>query len=167
MFSSKSAEWETPDDLFNKLDEVFYFTLDPCATDENHKCDKYFTVKENGLLQDWSGEIVYINPPYGREIINWVKKAFIEHKKGVSIVMLLPSRTDTTWQHDYIFAEAKAICFIRGRLKFQNRLLPSYTQGGKHKISSAPFPSQLVVFANSITQGQIETLNELGKTILL
>lgn len=78
MFSSKSAEWETPKWLFSKLNNEFNFTLDPCATKENHLCDKYYTIKDDGLLQDWSGETVFVNPPYGRAIKDWVKKCYDE-----------------------------------------------------------------------------------------
>lgn len=56
MFSSKSNEWTTPQELFDKLNEEFNFNLDPCSTDENHKCDRYFTKKQDGLKQDWGGK---------------------------------------------------------------------------------------------------------------
>ena len=134
LFSSNSTEWETPQDLFDELNQEFAFTLDVCATEENHKCDKYFTIKENGLIQDWWKERVFCNPPYGREISSWVKKC-AEHN-GLS-VMLLPARTDTKWFHDYIYQKQNAeIRFIKGRLKF----------GGAK--NSAPFPSMIVVFRN-------------------
>lgn len=66
MFSSVSNEWETPQDLYNELDKEFHFTLDPACQEYNHKCSKYYTCKENGLLQDWQGETVFCNPPYGK-----------------------------------------------------------------------------------------------------
>ena len=75
LLSSKSNEWETPKDFFDKLDAEFHFTLDPASTDENAKCKKHYTIKENGLLQDWTGETVFCNPPYGRELPKWIKKA--------------------------------------------------------------------------------------------
>jgi len=77
-FKSESNEWETPQDLFEKLNEEFCFTLDPCATKENAKCEKYYTKKENGLIQDWRDEVVFMNPPYGREISKWIEKAHYE-----------------------------------------------------------------------------------------
>ncbi len=161
MFSSKSDEWETPQELFDELNKEFNFTLDPCATDENHKCEKYYTIKEDGLIQDWSGEVVFVNPPYGRAIKMWVKKCHDEYmNNNIIIVMLIPARTDTIWQHKYIFKEAKAICFIKGRLKFVNRV-------GNCNISSAPFPSQIVVFADRIKESTIELLNKYGKLIML
>lgn len=145
MFSSISNEWETPDKLYNDLHKEFGFTLDPCATKENHKCDKFYTIDTNGLDKDWTGEIAFVNPPYGRQIGKWVKKCYEENKKGVLCVMLIPSRTDTKWFHSYIYGKAE-IRFLKGRLKFVNRLLPSYKEDGNFKLSPAPFPSMVVVF---------------------
>lgn len=132
MFSSKSNEWATPQVLFDKLDREFHFTLDPCATPENAKCKKYYTESDDGLAQDWTNKPVFCNPPYGREIAKWVKKAATT--KALT-VMLIPARTDTTYFHDYIYKkEGVEVRFIRGRLKF-----------GDSK-SGAPFPSMIVVF---------------------
>jgi site-specific DNA-methyltransferase (adenine-specific) len=134
MYSSKKQDWETPQDLFNKLDKEFNFTLDPCANDKNHKCKKYYTIKDNGLKQSWKGETVFCNPPYGREIKKWVKKCYEESKNNdTKIVMLIPARTDTKYFHDYIYHKAK-LRFIKGRLKFSN------------SKNSAPFPSMLVIY---------------------
>ncbi len=147
MLSSKSNEWETPQDLFDKLNEKYHFTLDPCATDYNHKCSKYYTLETNGLNQDWSGETVFVNPPYGRSIGKWVQKCYEESLNGTKIVMLIPSRTDTEWFHKYIYNQPNIkIEFIQGRLKFINRLFPSYREDGNFKISPAPFPNMLVYF---------------------
>ncbi|MBE6983749.1 MAG: adenine methyltransferase [Ruminococcaceae bacterium] len=135
MFSSKTCEWATPQDLFDKLNSEFCFTLDPCADDNNHKLAKYYTKQQNGLKHDWSGETVFCNPPYGKEIYNWVKKCFCEVYAGTCpcAVMLVPARTDTRWFHEYIYHKAE-VRFIRGRLRF----------GGSD--NSAPFPSMVVVF---------------------
>lgn len=134
LFSSKTNEWATPQDFYDKLNNEFHFTLDPCATAQNHKCEKYFTVKENGLIQSWKNEVVFCNPPYGKEIKHWVKKCFDEHFKNKAIVVLLiPARTDTSYFHDYIYNKAE-LRFIRGRLKFNDGT------GG------APFPSMLVIY---------------------
>lgn len=149
LFSSKSNEWETPQDLFDKLNNQYHFTLDPCCTHKNAKCQKHYTQKENGLIQDWSNDIVFCNPPYGREIGKWVKKAYEESKKGSKIVMLIPARVDTKWFHQYLYhkeSDGIRIEFIKGRLKFINRLLPSYREDGNFKSSPATFPSMLVFF---------------------
>ena len=132
-FSSKTPEWETPQDLFDQLNKEFNFDLDVCATKENAKCERYYTKDDNGLIQDWSGN-VWCNPPYGREIGKWVSKAYLESHKGV-IVMLVPARTDTRWFHDWIYkCRSCEVRFLKGRLKF-----------GKSK-NSAPFPSMVVIF---------------------
>lgn len=145
MFSSKSDEWETPQDFFDELDKEFHFTLDPCSTHENTKCEKHYTREDNGLHQSWAGETVFMNPPYGREIAKWVKKAYYSSlEPNTTVVCLIPSRTDTKWFHDYCMKGE--IRFIRGRLKFQNRMLPSWREDGSHKISPAPFPSMVVIF---------------------
>ena len=145
MFSSVSNEWETPKWLFDKLNDEFNFTLDPCCTKENKTCDIYFTIEDDGLAKEWFGHNVYVNPPYGREIGKWVKKCYSESLNGVLCVMCIPARTDTNWFHDYIYNKAE-IRFIRGRLKFINRLLPTYNSNGDFKVSPAPFPSMIVIF---------------------
>lgn len=133
MFSSKTPEWSTPQELFDRLDQKYHFTLDPASTHENAKCKCHFTIEEDGLKQMWGGQNVFCNPPYGREIGKWVKKGFEESQNpGTTVVMLLPARTDTKWFHDY--CKKGEIEFIKGRLKF----------GGCS--NSAPFPSMIVVF---------------------
>lgn len=135
MFSSTTNEWETPQEFFDKLNEEFNFTLDPCATPQNAKCKKFYTIKEDGLKQNWQGETVFCNPPYGRAIKDWVRKCYEESKKpNTIVVMLIPARTDTTYFHDYIYKKARDIRFVKGRLKFGN------------SKNSAPFPSMVVVF---------------------
>ncbi len=74
-FSSKTNEWATPQDFYDLLNKEFNFTLDPCATKETAKCKRFFTQAMNGLAQSWKNERVFCNPPYGREIGKWVKKA--------------------------------------------------------------------------------------------
>lgn len=134
MFSSKTDLWETPQDLFDKLNNEFQFTLDVCATPENAKCDKFYTKDQDGLKHPWKGT-VWRNPPYGRGIGQWVRRALFASVSGSTVVMLLSARTDTKWFHDYIYKRNNVeIRFIRGRLKF----------GGSK--NSAPFPSMVVVF---------------------
>ena len=135
LYSSKSCEWSTPDDIFAQLNaEYGPFTLDPCATSENARAPEFYTKEDNGLLKEWSGR-VFMNPPYGREIYQWMEKAWNSWTKCNIIVCLVPSRTDTAWWHDFVEGCANSsVTFIRGRLKFG---------GGK---SNAPFPSAIVVY---------------------
>lgn len=81
MFSSKSAEWETPQDLFDKLNEEFHFTLDVCATPENTKCEHYYTSEQDGLSQPWKG-VIWCNPPYGKSIGSWVRRGLLAAADG-------------------------------------------------------------------------------------
>lgn len=135
LFSSKTGNWATPQEFFDRLNEEFKFTLDPCADVLNHKCEKYYTEEQDGIKQDWSGERVFCNPPYGREVSKWVKKCFEETYCGKCqlAVLLLPARTDIKWFHKYIYHKSE-VRFVSGRLKF----------GGIN--CSAPFPSMVVIF---------------------
>ena len=142
--SSKSDEWETPKDLFAKLHKQYNFEIDVCATDENHLCNVYWTKDDDALIQDWSGKVCWMNPPYGKNIGKFMKKAYEESLKGAIVVCLVPSRTDTKWWHDY--AMKWSIEFLRGRLRFINRTFPSWRADGNFKVSPAGFPSAIVVF---------------------
>jgi site-specific DNA-methyltransferase (adenine-specific) len=134
--SSLTPEWATPLDFFQTLHDEFGFTLDVCAAEWNYKCPRYFTASDNGLEQSWANEICYMNPPYGREIAAWMRKAYEESVGGgATVICLIPARTDTAWWHD--FAMKGTVRFIRGRLKFLS------VDGVK---SSAPFPSAVVIF---------------------
>ena len=135
-FSSATDLWATPQDLFNRLNAVHHFTLDVCATPQNAKCREYFTPEMDGLKQAWHG-VCWMNPPYGRSIKAWMKKAYesslTRHPvDGAKVVCLVPARTDTAWWHDY--AMKGQIEFLRGRLKFGDA------------VNSAPFPSAIVIF---------------------
>lgn len=145
MFSSDKDYWETPQSLFDELDNEFHFTLDVSASDTNHKCDKYFTVKDDGLAQGWSGETVFCNPPYGSKATGeWTKKCYEESlKPNTTVVLLIPARTDRHSFHDYILGKAE-IRFIRGRLKFEINGKPILDKTGKP--SPAPFPSMVVIY---------------------
>jgi len=141
-FSSEKNDWETPQWLFDELDKEFEFELDVCASRENQKIAFYFTERQDSLNIDWKSELdqsiiktynCWMNPPYGRKIGKWIKKANEEAKKGCIVVALLPARTDTKWFHEYIYKKHE-IRFLKGRLKFV---------GAEH---SAPFPSMIVVF---------------------
>lgn len=124
--------WATPEWLFKELDKEFGFNLDVCASPENAKCELYYTAEDDGLLMPWDG-VCWCNPPYGNRIADWLNKALLETGNGVTTVVLIPSRTDTRWFHEYVLGRCE-IRFIKGRLKF----------GGSK--NSAPFPSMLCIY---------------------
>ena len=130
MMSSLTDEWETPHEFFDRLNEEFHFTLDVCATDQNAKCGKYYTKMQDGLQQDWTGETVWCNPPYGRQIGKWCRKCY---EFGGTAVMLLPARTDTKWFHNWVYGKAE-LRFVKGRLRFNGTLW------------NAPFPSVVAIY---------------------
>ena len=135
-YSTGQDDWTTPQDLFDELNNEFDFTLDPCTNGENAKCEKFYTEEDDGLLQDWSGERVFVNPPYSKagKQDQWVKKCYEESKKENTIVVaLLPARTDTKRFHSYILNKAE-IRFLQGRLKFGGAKNP------------APFPSMIIIW---------------------
>lgn len=129
-FSSANDVWATPQWLFDALDKEFGFTLDPCSDGENQKCVRHFTMRENGLLQSWGEDIVFMNPPYS-ECADWMRKAYGAAQEGATVVCLVPARTDTDWWHRY--AMKGEIRLLRGRLKFGDA------------VNSAPFPSAVIV----------------------
>ena len=98
-FSSNTDLWETPQKFFDKLDAIYHFELDVCALPSNAKCKRFYTPEQNALIQPWCG-ICWMNPPYGRGIGQWVKKAYDSSLLGATVVCLLPARTDTAWWHD-------------------------------------------------------------------
>lgn len=133
-FSSKSDTWETPQHVFDGIASCFFgFDLDVCATPKNAKCKKFYTPEDDGLTKPWTGRC-WMNPPYGRNIGKWMKKAYESGRDGALVVCLVPARTDTHWWHDY--ALRGEVRYIRGRIKFV---------GAKH---SAPFPSAVVIFGD-------------------
>lgn len=138
LFKSDTDEWSTPDSVFEALDQEFHFTLDPCATAENHKCIRYFTKEKDGLERDWQGETVFCNPPYS-QIKKWVEKAYREGiKDNTTVVLLVPARTDTKWFQSYVLHRSE-IRFIAGRIKFGDAQY------------NAPFPSMIVIFRGART----------------
>lgn len=135
LFSSKNIEWETPQSFFDELNNEFHFTLDSCALPHNAKCERFYTPEQDGLSQDWEGERVFCNPPYGSSIYNWIRKCSMESKKpNTLVVALIPVRTDTKYFHEFIYKKVKEIRFVKGRLKFSN------------SKQLAPFPSMVVIF---------------------
>ncbi len=132
LLKSETVEWATPAWLFDALHAEFGFTLDPCSTDANAKCPRHFTEADDGLRKYWGDEVVFMNPPYGKTIGRWMRKAYESSKDGATVVCLIPSRTDTSWWHRYVMKGE--IRLLRGRLTF----------GGAE--NPAPFPSAIVVF---------------------
>ena len=132
MTSSASDEWETPQEVFDALHSEFGFSIDVAANERNAKCADFYSVEDDGLVQEWAPRVVWMNPPYGRNIEYWVAKAAIEAGKGATVVGLVPARTDTRWWHTWVMPLAE-IRFVRGRIKFS---------GAK----DAPFPSAIVVW---------------------
>ena len=145
LFSSKKMDWCTPQALFDALNAKYGFTLDAAATDKTAKCVDHYTPETDGLTSSWDTTgAVFCNPPYGREIGKWIRKAYEEAQKGGTIVLLIPARTDTTYFHDYIYKQAE-VQFLRGRIKFVDE------DGNPHRDKNgravgAPFPSALVVY---------------------
>lgn len=139
LLSSVKMDWRTPKDFFRELNQEFHFGLDAAATPENAKCERYFTPEMDALSQSWNVDgAVFCNPPYGRQLGKWVRKAYLEHiRNGGTIVLMIPARTDTSYFHDYIYGKAE-IRFLRGRLKFEDE----HGSAG----DAAPFPSMVVIY---------------------
>ena len=154
MFSSRIQTWETPQELFDFLNEMFKFDLDVCADEKSAKCKVYFNEEQDGLKQLWFGNC-WMNPPYNRQQVHWVKKAIDEINRGnaETVVILIPARTETVAWQKYIFNEAKAICFVNGRLTFS----------GCNNV--APFPSAIVVFGRHLTKEEKNKHSRYGKVI--
>lgn len=133
MGSSQRMDWPTPRDTFATLHREFDFTVDACASPDNACIPRYWTEGDEGLMQPWHGERVWMNPPYGRQLGRWMEKAWTEAEVAELIVALVPSRTDTRWWHDYAM-RASEIRFVAGRLRFM---------GAAH---FAPFPVSLIIF---------------------
>lgn len=155
VHSSNKSDWETPPELFRNLNTVFSFDIDVCATAENTKCQDYYSPEQDGLKQPWHNyKTCWCNPPYP-QAKKWLEKAWQEACKGATTVCLIAARPDTKYWHNIVWQYARAICFIRGRIKFV---------GAKH---GAPFPSALAVFSpRSLEQQQIRTLANYGHLVV-
>lgn len=135
--SAKSIEWGTPPEIFEPLHKEFNFTLDVCASEGNKKCEKYYSKMEDGLFQNWSGEICWMNPPFGRLVQLWVKKALEESLSGATVVCLIPAKTNTNWWHELVIGRAE-IRFVRGRIKF--------IRDGKQTTQALPWPMAVLIY---------------------
>ena len=148
MFSSNSVEWGTPQNLFNHYNDKYNFAIDVCASDENHKCDTYFTIEEDALTQSWAQYgTCWMNPPYGRGLYDWMKKAYLESLKGCLVVCLIPARTDTKYWDEFCSRSTLTELLI-GRLKFT----------GTGSNSCAPFPSAVITFSHGIETGAVKSV---------
>jgi phage N-6-adenine-methyltransferase len=127
----QTTEWGTPASFYAQLHAEFGFTLDVCATAMNAKCARFYTAQEDGLQQVWTG-VCWANPPYGRQLAAWMRKAYESAGDGTTVVCLVPARTDTRWWHHY--AVRGEIRYVQGRLTFGGAANP------------APFPNAVVIF---------------------
>ena len=154
MFSSKSNDWATPQSFFDKLNGVFGpFTLDAAASADNYKVANHYTEADNALVQDWSGNRVFLNPPYGRGLKDWIKKGYEEGQKDdTTVVMLIPARTDTKWFHEIVMPNAYLVYLIKGRFNFS---CPGHVEN-----ANAPFPNMLILYRkHKLPVAGITTLN--------
>jgi len=132
---SDSVEWATPQWLFDLLDQEFNFHLDVCATPENAKCKRFFTKKHGALKQSWEG-MCWMNPPYGNEISEWMKKARESANEGATVVCLVPGAYETEWfQQSAEIGEVRLIS--NGRVKWRD-------------MTSAPFPSAIIILGPEV-----------------
>jgi len=142
-----ATDWATPRALFDELHREFNFTVDVCASTWNAKLPRFFSLEQDGLTQDWSGERCWLNPPYGRGIDAWLAKAFTETRwKCPLVVALLPVRTDTKWWHTWVAGAADEVRFLKGRLQFVGR---------RGEAWSAPFASAIAIYQGHGSSGRI------------
>lgn len=160
-YSSGNDHWTTPKTLFNNLNALWGFTVDVACETETALCHKHYTPKEDGLMQDWSTETFWCNPPYSN-LKPWLTKASVSHKQGAAGLVLVPSRTDTRAFQNYAVPECTCICFIKGRIKFGD---PSAPVDPEKKQNSAPFPSCIIVFDNNLTDEKLDFLKSLGRVM--
>jgi phage N-6-adenine-methyltransferase len=139
-YNGNGRHWATPPEVFAPLHAEFDFTLDPCCSIETAKCPQFFTECENGLVQSWAGHRVFMNPPYGREVYAWTRKASLEQSAGVLVVGLLPASTDLAWWHDDVVGRAE-VRYLRGRVRFLT--------GGPYRASG--FFASVVVIWRPVT----------------
>jgi phage N-6-adenine-methyltransferase len=144
LMSSIDQTWETPQNLFDKLNLEFGFTLDAAASAETAKCAKYYSAEDSLFNHSLENETVFMNPPYSREIGEFMRYARTQTMNSLctTVVCLVPARTDARWFQDTVFGSdlshasytASEVRFIKGRIKFGEA------------TNSAPFPSALIIF---------------------
>lgn len=141
-YNGNGREWATPPEIFEPLHAEFGFTLDACATADNAKLPRFYTETQDGLSQSWTGERVFMNPPYGREIYPWTRKA---RDAGTLVVGLLPASCDLKWWHEDVVDRAE-VRYLRGRVRFLT--------GGPYRSSG--FFASVIVIWNACTHPPIE-----------
>ena len=138
--TSDREDWRTPVDLFAALHREFAFTVDAAASERNALLPRFWTRESDAFLQDWRGERVFCNPPYGRDSGRWIAKFAAAAQGGAQIVVaLLPARTDTRAFHDHLYQKPGVeLRFLRGRLRF------GHPDTGV-PMNPAPFPSMVAI----------------------
>lgn len=161
-YSSGNDHWTTPIELFNALNALWGFTVDVACEIETALCPKFYTPAEDGLMQDWSNETWWMNPPYS-DLKPWLQKASASHRynENSNGLILVPSRTDTKAFQDYAVPDCTCMCFIKGRIKFGD---PNNTDPNK-KQHPAPFPSVIIVFDNDLTEEKLNYLRSIGRVM--
>lgn len=144
-YNGNGRDWETPPEVYDPLNKEFKFTLDPCATKKSAKAPLFFDEKMNGLDQDWGTHRVFMNPPYGKEIYAWTRKAREASEQGALVVGLLPASTDLAWWHDDVLGHADEQRWLRGRVRFLT--------GGPYRASGF-FPSVIVIWRPRAARGK-------------
>ena len=142
LLSSKNMNWQTPESFLDLVRQLDVIGLDPATTKSNPtKAVHIYTPDEDGLSQPWTGKgLVYCNPPYGRSLPKWIKKASIEAAKGAEIIMLITARTDTKWFQEWVLS-ADAVCLWKGRIVFVD---PDPNVPEEKRKNPATFPSAVV-----------------------
>ena len=141
-WAGNGREWRTPPELFAALDREFHFDLDPCSSHENALTERHFTEAEDGRLEDWGTSRVFMNPPYGRAIYAWTRKARQAAAAGALVVALLPASTDTAWWHEDVLAGGAEVRYIRGRVPFLDADGRTPPEGSGRVM----FPSAIVIW---------------------
>lgn len=136
-YNGNGRHWETPPEVFEPLHREFDFTIDLCAQVSTAKVPRFYTEEQNALERSWAGERCWMNPPYGREVYAWTRKARLEAVAGALVVGLLPASTDLAWWHDDVLGHAEIVKWYRGRIRFLT--------GGPYRASGF-FPSVAVVW---------------------
>ena len=158
MFSKATDLWETPDELFEQFHRTQKFTLDAAADESNHKLDRWFGpggIAEDALSVDWTGERVWLNPPYSQAKEFLAKAVHEQIMNGVPSCVLVPSRTDTKWFHEYVWSApycvvhpwVRKLHFLKGRVKFIQQADSELHFNIQNKPNSAPFPSLVIEIA--------------------